>query len=58
MKWLAQGAMNRFLVEECSIAEKTAESHVTHILKKLGLKSRRQVGPWLDTYIPEDLRDD
>lgn len=56
--WVAMGAMTRFLTEECSITKKTLESHITHVLKKLGLKSRYQIASWLNAYIPEDLRDD
>ena len=38
---------NRRIASELSISEHTAATHVAKILKKLGLKSRAQIGSWL-----------
>ena len=43
---LAQGYSNRRIAEALTIAERTAETHVTNILSKLHLASRVQVRPW------------
>ncbi len=40
---VARGLTNRRVAEELSISERTAETHVRNILKKLGLKSRVQL---------------
>ena len=44
---VAQGLTNRQIALELSISEHTAATHVRRILKKLGLQSRSQIGPWL-----------
>lgn len=43
---IAQGYSNRQIAAELVIAERTAETHVEHILSKLGLASRAQVAVW------------
>jgi len=43
---IAEGLTNRQIAERLFIAERTAESHVEHILNKLGLHSRTQVATW------------
>ena len=45
---VARGLMNREIAAELTIAERTVETHVAHILGKLGLKSRAQVGAWAE----------
>jgi DNA-binding CsgD family transcriptional regulator len=40
---IARGLTNRRIAEELSISERTVDTHVGHILKKLGLHSREQV---------------
>ena len=44
---LARGLSNRQIASKLSISEHTAATHVRAILKKLGLRSRAQVGAWL-----------
>jgi DNA-binding CsgD family transcriptional regulator len=44
---IARGATDREVAAALSIAVSTAGVHVHHILSKLGLDSRRQVGEWL-----------
>jgi non-specific serine/threonine protein kinase len=43
---LACGLSNKEIAQALVIAERTVETHVTHILTKLDLVSRVQVGPW------------
>jgi non-specific serine/threonine protein kinase len=44
---VAQGFTNRQISAELVISEHTAATHVRRILKKLGLRSRAQIGSWL-----------
>ncbi len=44
---VARGFSNRQIATELTIAERTAENHVEHILGKLGLHSRAQVAAWV-----------
>ncbi len=43
---VAQGRSNHEISEALVIAERTTESHVAHILNKLGLRSRAQLAVW------------
>jgi len=43
---ITQGLTNREIAEQLVIAERTADTHVTNILNKLGLSSRAQVAAW------------
>ncbi len=43
---IARGRMNREIAEALVISERTAETHVTHVLGKLGFRSRAQVAVW------------
>ena len=43
---IARGYTNRQIAADLVIAERTAETHVEHILAKLGLSSRSQVVAW------------
>jgi ATP/maltotriose-dependent transcriptional regulator MalT len=44
---IARGLTNRQIAEELFIAERTADTHVEHILAKLALGSRTQVATWV-----------
>jgi DNA-binding CsgD family transcriptional regulator len=44
---IARGLTNRQIAEELFIAERTADTHVEHILAKLELGSRTQVATWV-----------
>ena len=44
---LTRGLSNRQIAQELVITERTVASHVEHILNKLGLASRHQVGAWV-----------
>lgn len=44
---VAQGLSNRRIATELSISKLSAATHARRILKKLGLKSRAQIGSWL-----------
>lgn len=43
---VAQGVSNREIGSRLSIAERTAETHITNILNKLGFYSRAQIAAW------------
>lgn len=43
---IAHGLSNRLIAEQLVISERTAERHVSNILRKLGLTSRSQVVLW------------
>lgn len=44
---IAKEMTNRQIAEELVISEHTATTHVRNILKKLGLRSRTQIGAWV-----------
>jgi non-specific serine/threonine protein kinase len=46
VRLIAQGLSNREIADRLVIAARTAEAHVTHVLAKLGLRSRSQVAIW------------
>jgi non-specific serine/threonine protein kinase len=43
---VGQGLSNRQIAGALTIAERTAENHVEHILTKLGFHSRAQIAAW------------
>ena len=43
---VAQGASNREIAARLFISERTAQTHVQHILDKLGFTSRTQIAAW------------
>jgi predicted ATPase/DNA-binding CsgD family transcriptional regulator len=43
---VARGLTNRQIAEELIITRKTVETHVSHVLNKLGLVSRVQIATW------------
>lgn len=43
---VARGMTDREIAAELFIAQRTAESHVQHVLTKLGFKSRTQIAAW------------
>jgi DNA-binding CsgD family transcriptional regulator len=51
---LAQGLSNRQIAAANHISERTVESHVQHILDKLGLANRTQVATWTAENIRTD----
>jgi DNA-binding CsgD family transcriptional regulator len=44
---IARGRSNREMADEPVIGERSAETHMTHALAKLGLRSRSQVAVWV-----------
>jgi len=46
VKLVASGLTNRQIAEALVISEKTVESHMSHILAKLGLSSRARLAVW------------
>jgi DNA-binding NarL/FixJ family response regulator len=44
---VARGLSNREIARHLTIAERTAENHVEHILNKLGFRSRSQIAAWV-----------
>ncbi len=47
---IAGGLTNREIAERLVITERTAETHVQHILNKLGINSRAQIAAWAATH--------
>lgn len=47
---VTQGLSNRQIGATLFITEQTAETHLKHLLSKLGLASRRQVRDWVDQH--------
>lgn len=43
---VAEGLSNRQIASRLVISERTAETHVQHILTKLGFSSRSQIAAW------------
>jgi DNA-binding NarL/FixJ family response regulator len=43
---ITRGLSNKKIAEELFISERTADTHVEHILRKLGMHSRAQVAAW------------
>jgi len=43
---VAEGLTNRQIADRLIIADRTAETHVQHILNKLGYSSRAQIAAW------------
>ena len=43
---IAQGKINREIAEDLVVSERTVESHVSNIMFKLGVQSRRQIRDW------------
>jgi DNA-binding NarL/FixJ family response regulator len=44
---VAEGQTSREIAQRLRITERTAETHVEHILTKLGLRSRAQLARWV-----------
>ncbi len=44
---LAEGLSNKEIAARLVISQRTAETHVDHILSKLGMTSRAQVAGWV-----------
>jgi DNA-binding CsgD family transcriptional regulator len=44
---VAKGLTNRAIASRLQLSERTAANHVQHILDKLGLSNRAQIGAWL-----------
>ncbi len=51
---LAEGLSNREIASALVISQRTAETHVDHILGKLGLTSRARVASWVADHLPPD----
>lgn len=50
VKLIARGLTNRQIAETLYIAERTADTHVEHILSKLDVHKRAEVAAWAVTY--------
>lgn len=46
---VAEGLSNKQIAARLTIADRTTETHVAHILRKLGLHSRTQIATWVVT---------
>jgi DNA-binding NarL/FixJ family response regulator len=52
---LAQGLDNTSIAEALHVTTRTAESHVTNILRKLEISSRLEAAVWVHDHLPDDL---
>jgi DNA-binding NarL/FixJ family response regulator len=43
---VAEGLTNRQIAERMIVTERTVAAHVEHIMAKLGVSSRTQIGVW------------
>ena len=50
---ITRGYTSRGIAGELHITERTARTHVAHILTKLGMRSRAQVAAWVAAHRPE-----
>jgi NarL family two-component system response regulator LiaR len=55
LRLLVQGLDNATIATTLSITMRTTESHVTSILKKLGVSSRLEASTWARDHLPEEL---
>jgi predicted ATPase/DNA-binding CsgD family transcriptional regulator len=55
---IAQGLSNKEIAAGLVISQRTAESHVEHILTKLGCTNRAQVAAWMAAQHPQTAGDD
>jgi DNA-binding NarL/FixJ family response regulator len=53
---VAQGSSNRQIGLELVVSERTVDTHVSHILSKLGLVSRAQIATWVVQRHPAHYR--
>ncbi|WP_425565127.1 response regulator transcription factor [Saccharopolyspora taberi] len=53
MKLVASGKTNRKIAAELVIATRTVDSHVEHILTKLGFNSRTQIAALFAKQVPD-----
>lgn len=44
---IAAGMSNRAIASQLGLGRRTVDTHVRHILRKLGLRSRVQIGVWM-----------
>ena len=49
---IAAGRTNREIAEALVLGERTIETHVSNILGKLGVTSRREVARWAAEHLP------
>lgn len=47
---VAAGLSNRAIAETLGVGRRTVDTHVRHILRKLGARSRVQIGVWVSTH--------
>ena len=53
---VAHGLSNKDIAARLVISRRTAESHIRHILNKLGFDSRVQIAAWMETSPDPDNR--
>jgi non-specific serine/threonine protein kinase len=49
---ISRGLSNQRIAAELTLSERTVETHVHKILKRLGLRSRTQLAAWVREQLP------
>jgi DNA-binding NarL/FixJ family response regulator len=57
LRLLAKGLGNAAIGERLRVTTKTAEYHVTNVLRKLGVASRLEAAAWVRDHLPDELWD-
>ena len=52
---VADGLTNRQIARQLSLAERTVDAHVEHLMNKLGYRSRAQIAAWVTRQSPSPL---
>ena len=52
---IANGWTNRQIGAELGVSERTVDTHVRHVLHKLGAVKRAQIASWITLQVADDL---
>ena len=52
---IAHGWTNRQIGAELGVSERTVDTHVRHVLRKLGAAKRAQIASWITLQVADEL---